>query len=330
MSTTIRRNWTTRIRKIQETATACRAYESSSGNMVTVDPARAFQAWQGNGRATLTEVTPGQKWRVHVHSNHFYVLTATSPERNRQETAPAAPVPAQGDRGGVTQASAAGRRAAHRLAAEERPEERPARTMPRDRALELARQSEERYRPTAVYVYVSPVTRTAALRWLDAEGRDCPGLWEPVPLEGLHGHAMQEEVLNAAGLVLAKRGLTYERGAYWQPYAHRGATVDTEQPEAARVAITPTPAYLDFQARRFGPVPELPEVPGVTFEATQRGQWRATITGDGRTFLLTWSPRLDGDRWHVWGGDQHSELVRSSTSMDKALFVLRYPAHARP
>ncbi|WP_413808150.1 hypothetical protein [Streptomyces sp. OE57] len=465
MTTTIRRNWTNRIGKIQEAAKFCRAYESSTGHMITVDPARAFDAWQANKRATLIENTPGQKWTVHIHSNRFYILTATDPEQDRQErqqTAPApvaapvartsvapagsakeeavlqdvreyiqdapgvgvravaaataevgrkvqagriardrltgalpritaavtakavadmraqgltheqirmrlerkraeaqhdrdhgrvtvaeamlaahagivadeeqaraAEIPAQSDSGGVAQVSAAGRRAAHRLAAKERPEERPALTMPVDRALELARQSEERYRPTAAYVYVSPITRTASLRWLDAEGRDCPGVWEPVPLEGRHAHAMEEEVWNAAGLILAKRGFNCARGAYWQPYARRDAMVDAGRPEAARVAIVPTRAYLDLQARRFGPAPELPEVPGVTFKTTQRGQWWATVE-DGRTFLLAWSPRLDGDRWHVWGGAQHSELVRSSTSMDKALFVLRYPAHARP
>ncbi|MET8681981.1 hypothetical protein ABZW18_31495 [Streptomyces sp. NPDC004647] len=459
--TTIRRNWTKRVDAIRAAAKFCRAYDSSTGNMVPVDPARAFEAWQANGCATLSEDTPGERWRVRVHSNRRYVLTATDPEQDRQEreeTATAAPIavaapvtsaaptrsraeeaalnkageyikdapgigahtaaaattvlaqkvragelgrdrltaalpgitaavtakavadmraqgltheqirmrlerkkaeaehagdtgramvadamiaahagivadeeqahpaqaPAQRDRGSMAQLPAPERHAAHRLAAEER----PALRMPEERRRQLCRQSEERYRPVAVYVYLSPITGGAALRWLDAEERDCANLWDPVPLEGRHAHAMRDEVLNEAGAVLAKRGFNYARGAYWEPYARRG-TVNAVRPEAARVAIVPTRAYLDYQARRFGPLPQLPQVPGVRFKTTQRGQWWATLA-DGPTFLLTWSPMLDGDRWHVWGGAQHSELIRSTRFMDKALFVLRHPAHARP
>lgn len=102
--TTIRRNWAKRATAIQEAAKHCRAYDSSTGHMVTIDPARAFEAWQANPRASLREDTPGRKWTVHVHSNKFYILTATDPEQDRQErqgkataapasaSAPAAPV----------------------------------------------------------------------------------------------------------------------------------------------------------------------------------------------------------------------------------------------
>lgn len=205
--------------------------------------------------------------------------------------------------------------------------DQPAQTISDDRRLELGRASEERHRPVAVRVDVSPITSRAALRWVNAEGDDAPNLWDPVPLDGSHAHAMRDEVLNLAGAVLAKQGFNYARGAYWKPTS---GEEDTARPEAAEVAVVPTRAYLDLQARRFGPVPELPEVPGVTFKTTQRGQWWATVP-DGRTFLLTWTPQLDGDRWIVWGGDQHSDLIRpATTSMDKALFVLRHPSHARP
>ncbi|MFJ5819413.1 hypothetical protein ACIQGT_36805 [Streptomyces sp. NPDC093108] len=79
--TTIRRNWTKRIEQTRAAAKFCRAYDSSTGHMITVDPARAFEAWNATPRATLSEDTPGQKWRVHVHSNRFYVLTAADPQR---------------------------------------------------------------------------------------------------------------------------------------------------------------------------------------------------------------------------------------------------------
>ncbi|MFC8021631.1 hypothetical protein [[Kitasatospora] papulosa] len=195
-----------------------------------------------------------------------------------------------------------------------------------DRRLELSRAAEERHRPVAVRVYVSPITSRAALHWVNAEGDDSPNLWEPVPLDGTHTHALRDEVLIHAGAVLAQRGFNYARGAYWQPASGKQGTA---RPATAEVAVVATRAYLDLQTRRFGPAPELPEVPGVTFKSTQRGQWSATAP-DGRTFLLTWTPHLNGDRWTVWGGDQHSDLIRpATTSMHKALFVLRHPSHAR-
>ncbi|MGW1037297.1 DUF6573 family protein [Streptomyces antibioticus] len=77
--TTIRRNWTKRVAEIRTAARTCRVYDSDSGNMLPVDPARAFEAWERTPRARLTEDTPGRKWTVHVHSNRFYVLTAEEP-----------------------------------------------------------------------------------------------------------------------------------------------------------------------------------------------------------------------------------------------------------
>ena len=91
--TTIRRNWTKRVAEIRTAARICRAYDSDSGNMVQVDPARAFEAWESTPCARLTEDTPGQKWTVHIHSNRFYVLTAEAPAAPADE-APAAEVPA--------------------------------------------------------------------------------------------------------------------------------------------------------------------------------------------------------------------------------------------
>ncbi|MET9779245.1 hypothetical protein ABZ023_34215 [Streptomyces sp. NPDC006367] len=51
-------------------------------------------------------------------------------------------------------------------------------------------------------------------------------------------------------------------------------------------------------------------------------------TADGERYALTWSPQIGGDRWTVWGGPQYTKLVRSG-SQNEALFVLKYPAHAR-
>ncbi|MFF4361008.1 DUF6573 family protein [Streptomyces sp. NPDC001604] len=100
--TTIRRNWTKRVTEIRTAARTCHAYDSDSGNMVPVDPADAFRAWESMPRARLTEDTPGQKWTVHVHSNRFYVLTAEEPATPADDEpapeVPAAPTAAPGSR----------------------------------------------------------------------------------------------------------------------------------------------------------------------------------------------------------------------------------------
>ncbi|MGP4049322.1 hypothetical protein [Streptomyces sp. 2A115] len=92
--TTIRRNWTNRVAEIRAAARSCRAYDSATGNMVPVDPARAFEAWQSKPRARLTEDAPGQKWTVHVHSNEFYTLTAEAPGTAETDAAPTPEPPA--------------------------------------------------------------------------------------------------------------------------------------------------------------------------------------------------------------------------------------------
>ncbi|MCX4598853.1 hypothetical protein OG819_58340 [Streptomyces sp. NBC_01549] len=91
--TTIRRNWTKRVAEIRTAVRTCHAYDSDSSNMVPVDPAAAFEAWESKPRARLTEDAPGQKWTVHVHSNRFYVLTAEEPATPADDE-PAAEVPA--------------------------------------------------------------------------------------------------------------------------------------------------------------------------------------------------------------------------------------------
>ncbi|MEH0424676.1 DUF6573 family protein [Streptomyces sp. B21-083] len=110
--TTIRRNWTKRVTDIRTAARTCRAYDSDSGNMLPVDPARAFEAWESTPRARLTEDTPGQKWTVHVHSNRFYVLTAENPAASADDV-PAAEVPAASTAAPTT---APGSRHAHQTA----------------------------------------------------------------------------------------------------------------------------------------------------------------------------------------------------------------------
>ncbi|WP_433341681.1 hypothetical protein [Streptomyces sp. CA-253872] len=188
------------------------------------------------------------------------------------------------------------------------------------RTCEVNRRCEERNRPTVAHVYVSPITGSATLRWLDVRGRDTESLWEPSALPGTqYPHAMAPALHSEAGAFLARKGFRPAPGARWQPSA-LGNGDATARPGGARIAIEPTAAYLDWQERRFGPVPELPDAPGVTIRATQRGQW--VCQRGPRSYLLTWSPALGGDRWRLWGGDTHSTLVRTSATAGGALAAL--------
>ncbi|MGW3202391.1 hypothetical protein ACWDBD_49495 [Streptomyces sp. NPDC001118] len=211
------------------------------------------------------------------------------------------------------------RTAAHQLH-QEQGETRPAAQLTEADRLDRARRGELALRPSMVEVYVSPIMHTASLRFTDGEGRT-PTESDVTALPGTgHTSPMAEDLLSAAGDLITKRGFTYARGAYWDQ--------DPDEPHRARVAIVPTAAYLAYVERQFGPEPAIPETPGVTFRRMQRGWWQATAP-DGRTYALTWSPTLDGDRWRVWGGPQFTTLIRATKRLDKVLFVLKHPAHAR-
>ncbi|WTE31817.1 hypothetical protein OH735_00045 [Streptomyces sp. NBC_01618] len=137
--TTIRRNWTKRVTEIRTAARTCRAYDSESGNIVPVDPARAFEAWESTPRARLTEDTPGQKWTVHVHSNRFYVLTAEDPGTGPEDTAPTAETPAPPTAApNAGPAEAHDRSAARALARHRQASDVPGRDHPTDRLPALA------------------------------------------------------------------------------------------------------------------------------------------------------------------------------------------------
>ncbi|MBV9024919.1 MAG: hypothetical protein JO362_14290 [Streptomycetaceae bacterium] len=445
MAQTIRRNWHKRVAEIKEAARFCKAYDSATGHMVSVDPARAFTAWETHHRATLREEDPARKWAVHVHSNHFYYLYAEDPDAGKntpatvaQDTAPessgvlaeaermtraAGPVGQQttetaravfgrqlasgvikrdhlteavpqlaagivaatvrhkratgwsdeeirhlferqraqaqaaGNLGRATaaetflaihagmmadEASARAKEAAAseppaipapRLAAEpaqltqrqerathQREEVRPVVRLTEAERLERARCGELASRPSMVEVYVSPIMHTAAVRFTDEEGRtQVDSDVRSLPGTG-HASPMADDLLCAAGELIMKRGFNYAPGAFWDLVPGKS--------DRARVAIVPTAEYLAYVERRFGPEPIIPDTPGVTFTRTQRGWWQATAP-DGRVYALTWTPALDGDGWRVWGGDQFTELIRSTTRLDKALFVLEHPSHAR-
>lgn len=185
-----------------------------------------------------------------------------------------------------------------------------------ERAREQDRKAEERTRPTSAQVYVSPLSGRATLRLIGTGGGQNR---ESIKLDGSH-RSPQDAGADAAITALGKAGFRCAPGAYWRQHA--------TQRDTAVLEIVPTPAYLAYNERRFGPRPVVPEVAGTTITArTQRGWWDVT-TADGERYALTWSPQITGDRWTLWGGPQYTKLIRSG-SQNKVLFVLKHPAHAR-
>ncbi|MGW2658524.1 hypothetical protein ACWC1D_33355 [Streptomyces sp. NPDC001478] len=183
-------------------------------------------------------------------------------------------------------------------------------------ACERDRRAEERTRPTSAHVHVSPLSGRATLHLIGADGGQNH---EPIRLDGSH-RSPQDAGADAAITALVKAGFRCAPGAYWRQHTTRRDT--------AVLAIVPTRAYLSYNERRFGPRPEVPAIEGTTITArTQRGWWDVT-TADGERYALTWSPRIGGDQWTVWGGPRYTKLIRSG-SQNKALFVLKHPAHAR-
>lgn len=71
---TIARTATKKISAIREGFTACRAYNSSSGEMVSVAASHAWSALESYPKARLVESTDGDRYTVQVNGNHFYYL----------------------------------------------------------------------------------------------------------------------------------------------------------------------------------------------------------------------------------------------------------------
>lgn len=211
------------------------------------------------------------------------------------------------------------RAAAHRLDAAGA-DDRPRLEWSEADARERDRKAEERTRPVTAELTRNRGTRETVVRMLGESGavRDTAHV---IPLRIPHD-VRQDEAEGAAAEALRKAGFRPVPGWTWTEV---GADASRRR---WRVAIEPTAAYLAYNERRFGPLPTIPETPGVTFRRIRGGRWEATAP-DGRTYALTWQPLIEGDQWRVWGGPQHSELIRSTTRPEKALFVLRHPSHVR-
>ncbi|MEU0108386.1 hypothetical protein ABZ313_23915 [Streptomyces sp. NPDC006251] len=171
--------------------------------------------------------------------------------------------------------------------------------------LELARRGEKNTRPVTAEIRVNPHQLTATLRLLGKSGAvelDS----NAVPLPGEWSYecgALRTE----AGEIIAARGFRLDGG--W-------AEIDEL---TARTPIEPTVEYLAYVDRRFGPTPELGDLPpGFTACSTQRGRWQ--ICKENRRFWdLTWQPRLGGDVWRLWAGPRATQLVATADSPQGAL-----------
>ncbi|MGW9032898.1 hypothetical protein ACWGQ5_55100 [Streptomyces sp. NPDC055722] len=160
--------------------------------------------------------------------------------------------------------------------------------------LDRARRSEASTRPVTAEVYVSPITRGAVLRLLGASGQ-AETERNVIRLDG----AWTSEggpVRQAAADKIHERG--YRLNGGW----------DVIDDDTARTPIEPTGEYLAYVARKFGPAPDLPELPaGMVAHRTHRGRW--SIGYQNRRFWdLTWQPVMAGEVWRIWTGPQRTKL----------------------
>ncbi|GAA2524243.1 hypothetical protein [Streptomyces longisporus] len=179
------------------------------------------------------------------------------------------------------------RRAAYRLQGERR--QAPVRLTEEDR-LGIARRAEEKHRPVAAELYVSPVTGNAVLAFVCgtcATTHENPG-WRPQTIGGSYRTPLSVERATLTALV-EKRGWTVT-GA-WTGRGTRGDTM--------RARIAPTEAYLAWVEAAHGPGPATPEVEaGERITRAQRGWWDV-ISKEGHRYELTWRPTLTGPVWSV-------------------------------
>jgi len=147
-----------------------------------------------------------------------------------------------------------------------------------------------------------------------------------------HG-ANTDGLKEAAEWRIIRAGFTYAPGAQWNPYLgspteQRGRaewapfTPPGHTPYMMRVALAPSAGYLAYVARRFGPLPTLPTLPGLTITPrTQRGWWDIE-RADGERFTLTWFPQVNGDLWWLRGEPPLGRLNTSGPDPKKLLATL--------
>lgn len=155
---------------------------------------------------------------------------------------------------------------------------------------DIARRSEERHRPAAAELYVSPVTGNAVISFVCGT---CPTphaetVGWPHTIEGSYPTPSSVGRDTVAALV-EKRGWTLT--GPWSAHGTRGDTM--------RAPIAPTPAYLALVDATYGPDPETPEVePGERITPVRRGWWEV-VSKEGQCYELTWRPTLTGAAWSV-------------------------------
>ncbi|MFG2774754.1 hypothetical protein [Streptomyces sp. NPDC048350] len=200
------------------------------------------------------------------------------------------------------------RRAAHRLEGER--QQTPVRLTEEGRRA-IARRAEERHRPEAAELYVSPITGSAVLAFVcgtcAAAHEDV--LWRPQRIGGRYRTPLSvgRDVLAA---LVEKQGWIVP--GPWTAYGTRGDTM--------RALIAPTPAYLAWVDAHYGPDPEGPDVgPGERITPVQRGWWEV-VSKEGHRYGLTWRPTLTGAVWRVRhqtvdGGELVAETGLASTGL---------------
>ncbi|MFB7234876.1 hypothetical protein ACFCXK_08860 [Streptomyces sp. NPDC056269] len=204
------------------------------------------------------------------------------------------------------------RRVAHRMQGERR--QAPVQLTAEERRV-VARRDEERHRPEAAELYVSPITGSAVLGFVCgtcATTHDDPR-WRPQTL-GTRFPTPSSVRRDTLAVAVEKQG--------WivcGPWAAHGTRGDT-----MRAPVVPTPAYLAWVDTHYGPNPRTPDVEsGERITPIQRGWW-AVVSREGCRYELTWQPTPAGVVWRV---RQHTadgvERVARTGLVSTALTALR-------
>ncbi|MFF2779450.1 hypothetical protein ACFVU3_31705 [Streptomyces sp. NPDC058052] len=154
----------------------------------------------------------------------------------------------------------------------------------------VARRAAQDHRPAAAELYVSPITGTASVALVCGTCRSAHDDREGRPQSLGAGYTTPQSAdPDALAALLTKRG--WNVSGPWTPHGTRGDTL--------RAPITPTPAYLEWQAASHGPAPQAPAAaPGERITPVARGWWEV-VSAEGHRYELTWRPALTGAVWRV-------------------------------
>ncbi|MFD9868518.1 hypothetical protein ACFXI8_27120 [Streptomyces niveus] len=150
-------------------------------------------------------------------------------------------------------------------------------------------------------------------------------------LDAITDGANTEGLLIAAGWHLARLGFNYARGAVWAPYSGSASSEAKWKewspmlpeghrwPHTVRVAITATVEHLAYIDRKYGPAPELPDLPaGVSAHPSGPRSWQICYA-NRRFWQLAYWPRMGGDVWTLYADPARTQSLARAESPGELL-----------